>query len=31
MFASMQSTQHMTSHYENKTQGTLRHPFDGEA
>jgi len=27
----MQTTQDMTWHYENKTQGMLRHPFDGEA
>ena len=31
MFASMQTTQHMTWHYEHKTQGMLHHPSDGEA
>jgi len=30
MFASMQTTQHMTWHDENKTQGMLRHPSNGE-
>jgi len=31
MFASMQTTQHMTWHHENQSQGMLRHPSDGEA
>jgi len=31
MFASMETTQHMTWQYENKSQGVLRHPSDGEA
>ena len=31
MFASMQTTQHMTWHDEKKIQGMLRHPSDGQA
>jgi len=31
MFASMQTTQHMTWHYEKKIEGMLCHPSDGEA
>jgi len=31
MFASMQKTQHMTWHDENKTQGMLGQPYEGEA
>jgi len=31
MFASMQTTPHMTWHHKNQSQGKLRHPLDGEA
>jgi len=31
IFASMQTMPHMTWHHENKSQGMLRHPSDGEA